>query len=414
MPGRMRLVVNLVGDAHHGYLAESRFSDKVFVSGGELNEMQLAFAAATAGHEVELRGWLHEPTFRRFAEAAGATPAVELDARRPADDDLVVVPEGWKDPLEYLQIALSPARLVLFVLAAPGLFGWDFTDSWSLPDPLTVDLETVALPEHFAAMRALGFELITHSPGIVDAAGDARYIGTGLPWKMPEPVDKEVDVVALAANRWAPLAREVARQLHDVDLVDNAPNDEILARMARARVLLWPSRIEGHATIPHEARSVGCVPVALSTNPFAVGLDEEHGAVVVDTVEELAPAVRALLADQERLDMLSRRAQATAREEIAWRPFVDRVAAWLAAPAPPDPGRAARAGAGARLRAASAAERQGAQQRLEDAHEEITKAGEDLTDLTARHAEALELLSRRPVQRAIELSDRYRRLRGRR
>src|SRR5262245_26253236 len=110
MPDFMRLVVNLVGDAHHGRLAESRFSDKPFVMGGELNQMQLAFAAAAAGREVELRGWLHEPTFRRFAEETGATPTVELDARPPTADDLVVVPEGWKDPHEYLQIALSPAR----------------------------------------------------------------------------------------------------------------------------------------------------------------------------------------------------------------------------------------------------------------------------------------------------------------
>ena len=78
-----RLVVNLVGDAHHGRLAAARFADKSFVPGGELNAMQLAFAAAAAGHEVELRGWLHEPTFRRFAWAAGAAPAIDLEPRLP-------------------------------------------------------------------------------------------------------------------------------------------------------------------------------------------------------------------------------------------------------------------------------------------------------------------------------------------
>ena len=215
MPGRMRLVVNLAGDAGHGRLAESRFADKPFVFGGELNEMQLAFAAVAAGHEVELRGELHEPTFRRFAEAVGTAPGVELAARLPDANDLVVVPEGWKDPLEYLQIAVSPARAAVFVLAPPGLFGWDFGENWTLPDPLTVDIGTLARPEHFAAMRALGFGLVTHSPGLVAAAAaggeECTLIGTGLPWELPRAAPKEVDAVALAENRWAPLAREVGR-----------------------------------------------------------------------------------------------------------------------------------------------------------------------------------------------------------
>jgi hypothetical protein len=332
----MRLVVNLAGDASRGRLAESRFADRTFIYGGELNEMQLAFAAAAAGHEVELRGALHEPTFRRFAEAVGVAPAVELDARLPQADDLVVVPEGWKDPLEYLQISLSPARAAVFVLAPPGLFGWSFGHGWRVPDPLTVDIGTLARPEHFRAMRALGYEVISHSPGLVAAAAAAgvecTLVGTGLPWALPGPAAKEVDVVALAENRWAPLAREVADALGDVDFIERAPHDEVLARMARARVLVWPSRIEGHATIPHEARSAGCVPVALATNPFAVGLDEAHGAVLVDEVSELAPVIRTLLDDRPRLEALARAGHATARHEIAWKPYVDRVDAWLRRP----------------------------------------------------------------------------------
>ena len=413
-------MVNLVGDAHHGRLAESRFADKPFVPGGERTSMLLAFAAAVAGHEVELRGWLHEPTFRRLADATGAAPKVELDARPPDADDLVVVPEGWKDPLEYLQIALSPARVAMFVLAAPGLFGWDFTERWSQPDPLTVDLDDVARPEHFAAMRALGFELITHSPGIVAAAAEGgaecRLLGTGQPWPMPELAAKSVDAVGLLANRWAPFVREVAADLDEADLVEEAPNAEILARMTQARVLIWPSRIEGHARIPHEARSVGCVPVALSTNPFAVGLDEDHGAVVVGDVSELAQSIRDVLADAPRLDALSRRAIETARDEIAWQPFVERVTAWLATTTPPDPARPARAGAGAALRASQRSERAEVQQRLQEHLEEITKAAGEVEDATSRHeelsAEVRRLrgeLERRSVRAARTAADAYHR-----
>ena len=419
------LVVNLVGDAHHGRLADSRFAEKLFVPGGELNSMQLAFAAAAAGHDVELRGWLHEPTFRRFADAVGSAPRVELEARAPSADDLVVVPEGWDHALPYLRLALSPARLTLFVLAAPGLFGWPFSQAWSPPDPLSVDIATLARPEHFTGMRALGFELITHSEGLVRAAAAAgvecRLLGTGLPWPPPEPAEKSVDAIALLANRWAPLVREVVEQLPDVtvDLVEKATNDEVLERMARARVLIWPSRVEGHATIPHEARSVGCVPVALSTNPFAVGLDATHGSVTVDGLGELAPAVRSLLADPGRLARLARDARETAREEVDWQPFVDRVAEWLAAPAPSDAGRSARACAGAELTEVIARERAEAQRRLEERFGEIEQARMDLTAamhnqerLTAR-VSALEQLQRRPVRAAIAAWRAYRRVRRR-
>ena len=442
-----RLVVNLVGDAHHGRLAESRFTDKPFVPGGELNCMQLAFAAAAAGHEVELRGWLHEPTFARFAEAVGASPRTDLPARPPEAGDLVVVPEGWQDPLEYLALTLSPARLALFVLAAPGLFGWSFAGDWSRPDPLTVDIGSLARPEHFAGMAALGFELVTHSEGLVRAAAaggvPCTQLGTGIPWALDEPAEKSVDAVGLLANRWAPLVRAVAGSLGDgrVDLVDEAPNDEVVRRMARSRVLIWPSRVEGHATIPHEARSVGCVPVALSTNPFAVGLDEAHGAVVVDEVEQIAPAAAALLGDPDRLAALAERARATAREEVAWARFADRVRDWLAAPAPADAGRAARAAAGAALAAHRERERAEAQRRLEERLGEIEAAKAELTAATRRQEELVEEreqqraernamerevwrleaeirrlegeLQRRPVRVAVAAGDAYRRIRRR-
>jgi hypothetical protein len=356
-PRSTRLVVDLVGDRVHGRVAESRFVERPFLPGGEHNMYELAFAAAALGHDVELRGWLDRPTFEMLAAGAGCRPQVDLPARRPVADDLVVVPEGWRDPLDYGWLALSPARLGLFVLAAPGLFGWPFiAESWDPPDPLTVPLDELARPEHFQAMAGLGFELMTHSPGIVSAASDAgvecALLGTGRPsWSPPPAVEKTVDVAIVLDNRWAPLAERVANDLDglSVDRIETVRNEELISRLARARALIWPSRIEGHATIPWEARAAGCVPVALASNRFAVGLDEAHGALVVDEVSELAAAAAGLLRDQARWTAMSERGRSSAPAEVDWKVYLDRVREYLEAAAPADPGRAARAGIGGTL-----------------------------------------------------------------
>lgn len=384
-------MVNLVGDRAHGLVAESRFVDRPFLPGGEHNMYELAFAAASLGYEVELRGWLHRETFDRFRERVGAAPAVELEARRPEADDLLVVPEGWRDPLEYARILLSPASPALFVLAAPGLFGWPFAGGWQPPDPLTVPLDEVARPEHFAAAGALGFRLLTHSPALAGAAHvagvDCAFVGTGRPgFAAPRPVEKEVDVVMLLENRWAALGEQVLEQLPDHisrDRIPAAPNPEVLAHFNRARVLLWPSRIEGHATIPWEARSVGCVPVALDTNRFAVGLDDAHGAALVEAVDQLAPAIEALLANGARWSALSELGRTTAPVEVDWEAYVERVAAFLSAPRDVGPERPALAAIGDLLETWLEQRAGEAQQRLS----ELSVAREDLTQATGRQIE---------------------------
>ena len=77
---------------------------------------EFAFAAASLGWDVELRGWLDQRVFDHLSERTGARPRVDLPARAPEDDDLVIVPEGWRDPLDYLRLLMSPARVAVFVL----------------------------------------------------------------------------------------------------------------------------------------------------------------------------------------------------------------------------------------------------------------------------------------------------------
>lgn len=352
-PARV-VVCTVGGERNPWHLPASSFVERLWIGGGERSLHELATAIAATGRTVELRGMVHRPTLDELSAAAGARPLVGLDARRPAADDLVIVPEGWAEPLSYARLALSPARTVLLMLAPPGLFGWPFVSGWSPPSPLTVDFDRLARPEHFRAMAGLGFELWTSSRGIAEAARAAgvpcTWIGSGHPAPVAEPVEQTIDVVWLEDNRWAPLAREVATRVEvSHRAIPPSNHAELLRQLGAGRVLLWPSRVEGSARIPTEARALGTVPVALTTNPYATGLDEQGGCVVVDSVEELPPAIHALLADPDRLAELSARAIRTAREQIDWPAYVGRVEAALARPAPLDPDRDGRAAIGSEL-----------------------------------------------------------------
>ena len=78
-----------------------------------------------------------------------------------------MVPEGSAEPIGVCADAALAWQLVIFVLAAPGLFGWPFArPGWTPPDPLTVPLHTLATPEYFQAVDSLGSGHVTHSPGI--------------------------------------------------------------------------------------------------------------------------------------------------------------------------------------------------------------------------------------------------------
>jgi hypothetical protein len=96
---------------------------------------------------------------------------------------------------------------------------------------------------------------------------------------------------------------------------------------------------------------MGAVPVVLDSNPFAVGLDDEGGALAVASVEDMPAAVMALLGDEARLGELAKRGMRTSSAQIDWDIYVARVDDALRRPAREDPAREARAEVGKSLMA---------------------------------------------------------------
>jgi hypothetical protein len=308
-------------------------------SGGHRTLHELAVAMAATGRRVEVRGQFDLAELSYLSQAAGAMPELPAAPRRPGHGDVVLMPEGFEDPLTFAYVALSEARRILLLLAPPGLFGWPFVKGWSKQAAVDVAIESVALPNHFRAMAGMGFELWTNSPAMADrieAAGlRGTFIGSGrsVPW--PEPLPKRYDVVTLANNRWADLARWVVSRLepgvvhHEIPA---ASNDEVLRQLGQARVLIHPSCVEGHSRIGEEARAMGAVPVVLSTNQFSLGLDEEGGAVAVPSLDDMPQAVMSLLGDAERWVALRERSMKAARAQVDWDAYLARVDAALSRP----------------------------------------------------------------------------------
>jgi hypothetical protein len=328
--------------------------DTPFVPGGIRSLYEIAAALASVGRRVELRGVVSLPAFHEVCEQAGAWPELPDTPRRPAASDTVIVPEGVEDPALHARVALSPARTVLMMLGPPGLVGWPFTENWSPPDSITVDLDSVARPEHFRGAASLGYELWTHTPGLQRAALEAgvpcQLLGNGVPGGYPAPpATKDLDVVWLPANRWAPLAEPVVRTLSERGVqctgLSGSSQREVLDFFGRALVLVHPMRIEGHSRIACEARAMGAVPVVLASNRFGVGLEEPGGTVVVEAVSEMADAVIDLLGAPERVKRLSAAGMRSARDQVDWHSFVERVDAALATD-PDQRGSGARAGLG--------------------------------------------------------------------
>jgi hypothetical protein len=338
-------------------LPPAELHEDSFIAGGVRTLHELAVAAAVTGREVELRGPVSRPVLDALAEVAGARPALPPQERRPTEQDIVVCLGGGYDLLRFARYVLSPARFVLALLAPPGLTGWSFASGWYPPSHLTVPLDSLARPEHFRAMAALGVDLWTHMTRVHELAGAAgarcTFIGNGDPLPPPPPpAAKDVPVAYLEANGWRPLAEQVARGMRTpVQMIPAGEHETVMDAIARAKVLLWPARVTGHGRVLWEARSRGTVVVGLSSNVYATGLDEESGALAVDSLERMPDVVESLLADPERLQALAEAGRRSAREQVDWVRYLERVDTAIAATEqrPEDAASGARAAIGERL-----------------------------------------------------------------
>src|SRR6476469_8487655 len=193
----MPLVVWIPGEERDWVLPPALPIDWGWLGGGRRTMHELAVALACAGHDVEMRGEVDAEVLRELSEAAGAAPRLPDRPRPPEAGDVVFVYEGVEAPLLYARLALSPARVVLMVLAPPGLVGWPFTSGWSPPDPLTVSPGAVARPEHFEAAAALGFELWPNSRALQRASTvRCHFVGRGIPTPFPGlPPEKDIDAL---------------------------------------------------------------------------------------------------------------------------------------------------------------------------------------------------------------------------
>lgn len=318
-------------------LPPAELYERTDVIGGLRTLHELAVAAAASGREVELRGPVSRPVLDSLASAAGARPQLPSDRRRPNARDIVINIEGEHDSLRFARYLLSPARLVIALLAPTGQFGWPFVSPWSPESPLTVDIEKLGRPEHFRAMADLGIDIWTHMPPAYELARSVgarcAFIGNGEPDPVKQQMAvKDIPVVYLEANRWRPLAEQVAERMSmPVQMIPKGDHETIMRTLARSQVMLWPCRVEGDGRLLREARARGAVVVGLASNVYAVGLDEASGAIAVEDLEQMPGVVERLLADPERLQALAEAGRRSAVEQVDWTRYLERVDAAITA-----------------------------------------------------------------------------------
>ena len=352
MSGRpRRTIVTVVGGGEDDpwRLPASAETQKTWIFGGERTMYELAVALASVGHDVEFRGLYSRRELDEMCADGRPRPRTDLPPRRPRADDVVIVPEGSSNPLFYARIALSPARTIMYLLAAPGLFGPGILPGFRERPALEVRPEEVSRPEHYRALRDAGFELWTDSPAIREDSGAAGvecvFTGTGQMIPRVGRVERRYDVAYLADNRWANLSRKVAAGLDASVLeIQRAPRDEVVRAMASARVLIHPAVVEGQSRVQFEARAVGTVTVSLRSNRYVAGIEE--GGVLVDSLDDMAAEVERLLANPDELEERSRLSMRSAARQTDWQTYVRAVGEAISAPPLEDPLRPLRAALG--------------------------------------------------------------------
>jgi hypothetical protein len=204
-------------------------------------------------------------------------------------------------------------------------------------EPFTVPIHSVGLPETYHAIDRLGITMWSNAHGIAEAGLQAgvnvTWVGTGTPVPFPDPPPRRTfDVAVIEENKWTSQAIELAERMGPASVLRIGRVESVYSlcrELSQARILLWPSRIEGMSRIAREARGVGTVPVALDTNPFATPEDHGGGVVLVPDLDSIVTEASALLADPRRLERLEREAVASVRTQANWDVFVQRVSTAL-------------------------------------------------------------------------------------
>ena len=313
-------------------VAGAELHERTDIQGGIRTMHELAVAVAATGRQVELRGAVSRPIARLPRGRRRRMPGAALRrTRRPGGRDIVVIPEGGEDPLRFARYVLSRARLVLAILAPTGQFGWPFVSPWKAEPHLTVPLDTLGRPEHFRAMASLGIDLWTHMTRIHElalaAGARCEFIGNGDPRPQAPASPKDTPVVFLEASRWRPLRGRGRRaDAHPrPDDPGGRPGDDRLQSLPGPRCCSCPRA--WRATAVFCARRARWAPSwsasrARST-PWAWMRPPERSPST--RLQEMAGTVEDLLADPGRLLAISEAGRASARAQLDWPRYVDRV-----------------------------------------------------------------------------------------
>ena len=305
--------------------------DRITAAGGERSLYELALAAQLAGNNVELRGEVSRVLLSFVERAGGVALSCPETFREITDNDIIIFPEVIP-PQHLFNYFHSGARLIMYQLSVPGSIAWDGTPEWTQQSLTTVPFESLGRPETFQAFDRLGVEMWTHSEGIALAGARAGVhvtrFGMGPLIDVPSLVERTFDIAIVTENRWGQWAEDVVAKLPEASIL-RIPKRESTYSLASdlryAKVLVFPSRVEGLPRIVGEAASVGTVPVVLATNLFLTQEDWGPGVVLVDHLEDMANATRDLLADPRRWDDLSKAALTSRMKRGDLAAFVGRV-----------------------------------------------------------------------------------------